>query len=287
MFEPLPMADFGQLLLNLSGCNLIAQSNVKIDTRLIIEPTFDTTNQLSMNRFFAIAFFAAVVFSSCRYVKGNRIKGSGKVVTQARTFSGFTVVEVNNAILLYVKQDSSFSVKVETDDNLQEYIVLKQDGNTLVIEQKNNTSLNATGKIKVYISAPVFKDLDASGACTIIGENLLSTTDEIEVSVSGASDAELELKSPRISAEMTGASSLHLKGQTKDLDIEGSGASHAKCFELLSENANIDVDGASSAEVFASVKLDADASGASHITYKGNATVGQSVNGAASVKKVE
>ena len=86
---------------------------------------------------------------------------------------------------------------------------------------------------------------------------------------------------------MTGASSLKLKGQTKDLHIEGSGASHAKCFELLSENATVDVAGASSVEVFASVKLNADASGASDVRYKGNAAVSQSASGAGSVKKVE
>jgi hypothetical protein len=53
-------------------------------------------------------------------------------------------------------------------------------------------------------------------------------------------------------------------------------------------NAHVKLSGASGAEVFASVKLDANASGASHVKYKGNpAEVGQSVSGAASVKKAE
>ena len=240
-----------------------------------------------MNRFLTVALFSVILFSSCRYVTGKRIKGNGNVITQSRTFSGFTGVDVGSAIHLYVKQDSAFSVKVETDDNLQQYILIEQDGNTLRIKQKNNANLDATGRIKVYVSAPLFKDLDASGACDIIGENLLSATDEIDIDVSGASDAELELKAPKVSAEMTGASNLKLKGQTKDLHIEGSGASHAKCFELLSENATVDVAGASSVEVFASIKLKADASSASDVRYKGNAAVSQSASGAGSVKKAD
>ena len=44
--------------------------------------------------------------------------------------------------------------------------------------------------------------------------------------------------------------------------------------------------GACDAEVFASVKLDVNASGASHVKYKGNATVTRNVSGAGSVKKV-
>ena len=194
-----------------------------------------------MNRFCTAALFSAILFSSCKYVIGKRINGNGKVITQTRTFSGFTGVDVSSAIDLYVKQDSVFSVKVETDENLQQHIIIEQDGNTLRIKQQNNTNLDATGKIKVYVSAPLFKSLEASGACDIIGENVLTATDEISIDVTGASDAELELKAPKVSAEMTGASNVKLKGQTKDLHIEGTGASHAKCYELLSENADVDV----------------------------------------------
>ena len=110
---------------------------------------------------------------------------------------------------------------METDDNLQQYILIEQDGNTLRIKQKNNANLDATGRIKVYVSAPLFKNLDGSGACNIIGEGLLTAADEIKVDLSGASDAELELKAPKISTEMSGASSIKLRGQTKDLHIEG------------------------------------------------------------------
>ena len=72
-----------------------------------------------MNRFVTIAFLSVTLFSSCRYVTGKRIKGNGNVITQVRTFSGFTGVDVSSAIHLYLKQNSAFSVKGEADDNLQ------------------------------------------------------------------------------------------------------------------------------------------------------------------------
>jgi len=240
-----------------------------------------------MNRIFAIAFLAAVVFASCRYVTGKRINGNGNVISQSRSFSGFTGVEVSSSIHLYVKQDSGFSVKVETDENLQQHIIINQDGSMLRIKQEDNTNLDATGKLKVYVSAPLFKSLKASGACHLIGENQLSANDEISVDVSGASEALLELKAPKVTTEMTGASKLKLKGQTRDLYIDGSGASGARCYELLSENAYVEVSGASSAEVFASVKIEAKASGASDIRYKGAANYTGNASGAGSIKKVE
>ena len=69
-----------------------------------------------MKRFSILLIITAVLFSSCHYFGGKRINGSGKVISQARTFSGFTGVDVSSAITVYVKQDPSFSVKVETDD---------------------------------------------------------------------------------------------------------------------------------------------------------------------------
>lgn len=240
-----------------------------------------------MTRFFAAACIVLILFSSCSFMGGKKIRGNGNVVNQAKTFSGFTEVEVGSAIHLYVKQDSAFSVKVETDENLQQHIIIEQDGSTLRIKQENNTNLDATGDIKIYVSAPLFKRLEASGACKIIGESLLVSTEPISVDVNGASDAALELKAPKVTADLNGASNLKLSGQTKDLYLESSGASHAYCFTLLSENADVDVDGASNAEVFASVSLKADASGASDIRYKGAANHVGSASGAGSIKKVD
>ena len=221
-----------------------------------------------MKRLFVFAICSAILFSSCHYFHGERIDGNGNVITQTRNFSNFTGVDVSNAIHLYIKQDAAFSVKVETDENLQQYIIVSEENGILRIKQENNTSLDATGQIKVYVSAPLFKNLEASGACKIVGENALTASDAIDVHVSGASG-------------------IRLKGETKEFLMEGDGASHAKCFELMTENADVDVSGASNAEVFARVKINAKASGASDIRYKGNASVTPNTSGAASIKKAD
>lgn len=240
-----------------------------------------------MKRVIILSVVLIAGLNSCNYFGGKRIRGNGNVISQQREHSGFTAVDVSSAIHLYVKQDSVFSVKVETDENLQEYVRIGTDDGTLYIREEDNTNLDATGKINVYVSAPAFQHLEASGASEIHGENMLTSDKTITLLVTGASGAELHLKAPAVSGEMTGASKLRLSGQTKDLSIEGTGASHARCFDLLSENATVDLSGASDAEIFASVKLDADASGASGVKYKGEPAVTQRVSGAASVRKAE
>lgn len=230
---------------------------------------------------------ASMVLASCKYVSGKHIRGNGNVITQTRNLSGFTGVDVSNAIDVYLKQDSAYSVKVVTDENLQTYILTEKQGETLRIREEENTNPDATGKIKVYVSAPLFKNLEASGASGFKSESLLQSAESVHVDVSGASEADLELKSPTVTAGMSGASKLLLRGQTRDLQVKGQGASRARCYELLSENAEVDISGASNADVFASVSLKAEASGASDIRYKGNPTVTSNSSGAGSIKKVE
>ncbi len=239
-----------------------------------------------MNRLLIVAFCSLVLFSSCRFFHKS-IHGTGNVVSVSRNVSGFSGVSISSAMDLYVKQDSSFSVRVETDDNLQQYIIVEQENGVVFIKQQHSVNLDPTGKIKVYVSAPLFKSMEATGACTIFSENMISSDQPIDIDLTGASDARVELKSPKISADLTGASTIELKGETKEFSVDGSGSSNIKCYDLRTEATYIDISGACEAEVTASVKLDVKASGASDVRYRGNASVSQDVSGAGSVKKVD
>jgi Putative auto-transporter adhesin, head GIN domain len=227
----------------------------------------------------------AVLAASCHNVFGDKIKGNGNIKTESRTAGIFSSVEVSGSLDVYVSQDSACSVKVEADENLMEYIIIKTEGDVLVVEPRDG--YNLSGRIKIYVSSPVFKRFEVSGASLLASNNILTSSEAIAIQLSGASDVKVEVKAPHVSIDISGASTALVKGQTKDLFIEGSGASNAKCFELLSENAEVDISGASNVDVFASVKLNAEASGASDIRYKGNAAVTPNTSGAGSIKKVD
>lgn len=240
-----------------------------------------------MNRFALAAIVSLILLSSC-HMDFHRIGGSGNVVSQSRDFaSSFNAIEVENAISVYIKQDSSYSVKVETDDNLQQYIQISESNGTLYIRQEDHVNLRSTGKIKVYVTAPEFKRLEASGASSIVGQNQLTNSSPTDIRVSGASEAQLDLNSPKVTLDVTGASEINLRGKTRDLSAEATGASTIKGFEMLSENAEIGASGASRAEIFASVKINANASGASEVYYKGNGALTKDESGASNVRKAD
>lgn len=240
-----------------------------------------------MKPFFFIAIIASVVSLSCGEVFGHRIRGNGNIKTEARTSGEFTGVDVSGAIDLYIKQDSVRTIRIEADENLLQHIEIISEGDKLIISPESGYNLKPTSDIKVYVSSPVFKRLEASGACDIFSENKIITGNELLIDISGSCDVKIDLNAPKVVTNLSGSCNLELKGETKDFIVDGSGSTDIKCMDLLAENVSIDISGSGSAEVFASVKLDVDIRGAGSVRYKGNAKVNQNVSGSGSVKKVE
>lgn len=247
--------------------------------------TYFATKPNNMRRVFLLPLLI-ITISSCNFI-GERVQGNGNIKSVTRDVKDFNRVEVSHAISLHVTQDSSYSLRIETDENLIEYLEVFTNGDQLRIRVRDNYNLNPTKAVDVYVSAPLYTGLSASGACHVFGTNKISSSSALTLGASGASEINLELKAPQVDAEVSGASTINLRGETKDLTIDGSGASQVHCFDLMAENVNIDISGACDADVFASVKLDADASGASHIKYKGSASVHQSSSGASGISKAD
>src|SRR6185436_13786485 len=124
--------------------------------------------------------------------------------------------------------------------------------------------------IKVYVSNPSFNGFEASGACKIISENKLTNTTTVSISLSGACDVNLDINCPKVDADASGAGKITLKGETKDFRVEGSGSTDIRCYELATENTKVSLSGAGDAQVFASVSLNVDISGAADVKYKGS-----------------
>lgn len=208
------------------------------------------------------------------------------MVTQQRSSGSFNSVDVSGGIQVHVRQDATNSVKVEADQNLLEFIDVYTEGNTVVVKERRGYNLQPSRDIVVYVSAPAFKDIDVSGACDIIGDNVISGTEELSMHVSGSGDIIMQVALAKVHADISGAGSIQLKGQATDFTAEVSGSGDVKCFDLVTDNTQLDLSGSSEVEVTANKQLNVEASGSSSVHYKGAANVSQRISGAGSVKKV-
>jgi hypothetical protein len=240
-----------------------------------------------MRQFFLMAVAMLLLFSSCREIFAKRIRGNGNITTQTRSAGQFNSIDVSGSIDVYVRQDSISAVKVEADDNLQQYIETVDDGDVLRIKTREGYNIKSSRQVKVYVSSAMFKKFEASGACDLFSEGKIISSSDINVNLSGSCDATLELSAPKIFADVSGACTVKLKGDTKDFKIEGSGSTDVKCFDLIADNVDLNISGAGDAEVHANSKLVGDISGAASVHYKGSAQTDMHTSGATTVKKVD
>jgi hypothetical protein len=241
-----------------------------------------------MKRVLLVLAAFSLISISCDSIVGEKIKGDGNVVTEARSVGFFESVEAKGALTLVVANTKENKVDVKVDKNLQSHIKVMVENNVLKIRKEEGYNLKPTEKIIVFVTAPGFRALDVSGACDIITEEMLYNPGEMDLNVSGASSINMEMRLPKVKVHLSGSGSVYLKGETQSFKINLSGAADAKCYELLSEYGEIDISGAGTAEVFTSVRLEAKISGAGTVRYKGNPTfVTQHVTGAGKIAKVE
>ena len=205
--------------------------------------------------------FSGKIFSFNVNWKGE--KGSGNMKTEQRDVSGFKAIDVGGAFEVEITAQKDFSLEVEADDNLLQYIKTEVDGETLEI--KVEKSVKPSNPLKIRITAPDVKSLELSGASKV---NLVN------------------LSNDALSLDSSGASKITLQGTTGNFDVEMSGASKLDAENLKAENVSIDSSGASHATVFVTGDLKADLSGATNVTYTGSPkSVDKKTSGASSVKE--
>lgn len=93
------------------------------------------------------------------------IRGSGKVIDEAREVSGFYQVEVCCGMELYLTQGKSESLRIQTDDNLLEKIETRIVNGKLEITYREDTNViyRPSQPVRLYLSAVELQAVSVSG----------------------------------------------------------------------------------------------------------------------------
>jgi hypothetical protein len=217
---------------------------------------------------------------------GLAITGSGNVVSEEQDIADFDEVGVSHAFEVEISRSDAFRVVVHVDDNLREHISVVKRGRTLLIGLKRGERYrlrNAT--LQAEVAMPELAGIRLGGASdgTVTG---FRSAKPLEVDASGASRLRGDIEAGDVRIRLSGASQAALMGAAEDLAVEGSGASQCDLSAFDVADAEIDLSGASAANVRLSGELRARLSGASSVTYTGGPTaVETKTSGASSVKR--
>lgn len=207
---------------------------------------------------------------------------------EVRNVSGFHAIRISNAIDLYLTQSGTETVAVSaSEDKYRDRIKTVVENGVLRIWYDNDNWKWNTGnkKLKAYVSIKEIDKLTASGACDVMIDGVLRSN-SLDVDLAGASDLRGTLEIGTLNIDQSGASDASVSGRASSLKIELAGASTFKGFDLSVQNCQAHASGASDIRITVTKELNARASGASSIHYKGDAVIRDlHSSGASSVSK--
>ena len=274
------------------------------------------------------AFLCAVVFSACRKdcitcnnltveelsitkdIQGVIIEGPWEVTITQDSSENSASLEycesVKNKITGKLLPNGYLQIKVSTVGHSHCYSrsVFRANINAVCLEK---IEASGAANIRTYGHFCSLNDISLSGASSINGLSSEGTSVKIDLSgasnlktfsfvgnsidatISGASEMRFDnIDINHCNIDLSGASIFNGGGYAVKSVFDGSGASTFKTFHLESENLDIELSGASNAEVMVKNTIKGRLSGASTLKYKGNANVtAVSTSGASTIIKVD
>jgi hypothetical protein len=195
-------------------------------------------------------------------------EGSGVVVEEERSVSGFNRISFEGIGKLIITQGDEESLLIEAEDNIMPLIETRVRGRTLQISFDGNRFENI-----IRPTEPV--------------RFHLTVTDLEGVFLSGLGDIDaMQIEVESLDVTLSGAGSITVSGEARQQDVNVSGAGAYDAADLESEVADINLSGAGSATVWVTESLDVNISGLGSVSYYGDPEVEQSVSGLGNIESL-
>ena len=188
--------------------------------------------------------------------------------TMVLDLPAFQAIEVTGPFEVSLSQ--SLTQQVSLTSNHSDQVLAEVEDGVLKITFRPERSRYT--KASFAIAVPELQRIAGTAAAQIETEGVFKCYD-LDLRLTGAAQADLNLQGKTLKVSAAGASQSELEGTMESLTAEVAGASKLDAEDIKVQEAHINCAGASVAEVYAEQQLWAQAAGASKITYRGNPNV--------------
>ena len=214
------------------------------------------------------------VFTSSAQNQNETIQGNGKLVTRDVSIKSFSELEASGVYELKLTQGNTESVKIEADENLQEYFTVINEGSKLVIDTKKlkNKNLKGKAKMKVYVTFKNLKSMELNTVGNVQSENQLAFND-FDLKSKSVGNVNLKLTANKINIDNKGVGNVELEGKAQDAIVKNKGVGSLDASDFIVQTMDIDNSGVGGASVNAQKTLKVKDSFLSKVSNKGSAPV--------------
>lgn len=216
---------------------------------------------------FLVLLCLMVSLPACDYcLMTDTIYGNGNVESQIRKVHGFDGIKVSSGIDVYIKKGNTENLKVEADENLLDVIRTEVKNRTLYIYSEENIR-HAKAK-RVYVLYKNLSRIKITSSGDLEGVNTLETED-LDISLSSAGDLDLDIEAREVYLTISSSGDAKVTGKADYLRANLSSAGDLDAYDLKVKRCRINVSSAGNAKIHVSEELDATASSAGDIYYRG------------------
>lgn len=223
---------------------------------------------------------SVLLISACSVVNINTIEGSGDLVSESRDVSDFNRIHLTGSGDLTVRQGDNEHLKVETDDNIIQYIETYVRNNTLYIEIEDGKSVSAT-RLRYTVDLIDLNAVTITGSGKVTAERL--DTDNLQLNILGSGRVDIiDLTADSANMDVSGSGRIKLAGTLPEMNIDVSGSGNIDTSDLRCDSVDIDITGSGRVTVWATNDLHSDISGSGTVNYFGDPSTDFDVAGSGS-----
>jgi len=216
---------------------------------------------------------------------GERIRGSGDLITETRAVSDFQRIDILGSGDLIITQGDHYSLTVETDDNLMGYVKTEVQGNTLELsftEEARNKNLQPTNGFVYRVTVKELEAVEIAGSGTITAGSLES--EMLVITVAGSGEVRIdELTADDLSVQIIGSGDAVFRGVARQQSFVIAGSGSIDAGGLRGEAVVVTIPGSGSATVWATDNLQVNIAGSGDVDYYGSPAVSQTILGSGRV----
>ncbi len=218
-----------------------------------------------MKKITTLFLFLAVTLSlpACDY---KTVKGSGKITMEDRKISAFTSIQSTGSVDIKLSQGESEKITVETDDNIQQYVEINIEDETLFVRLKNGTSVNPS-KLVVHVTCKTLTSYSSTGSGDLQTENPLKTN-KLNIGQSGSGDIKMAIEATAVNVKKTGSGDFKIKGTVATLDIASTGSGDTDASGLTCADMKIRGTGSGDFQLKKGVSAVVNITGSGEVLYK-------------------
>lgn len=236
-------------------------------------------------RFYILIAIVPIFFlGSCDGPPWGCVKGNNRIAVEQRPIGHFSSISSYGSYVVNVEIGDNYSLSVEADENLLPYIRTSVQGNTLILETRNERCIRSNEAITIDVVTRNIERLKLAGSGVIRANNLDNDELEIELSGSGVIDCR-RINVGYVLGKVSGSGIIELTGNTGTSDYTLSGSGLIKSIELFSDRCYASISGSGNIYTYVNDLLEVNISGSGMLYYDGDPVVKQNISGSGRVRR--